>query len=272
MTGLGWRAMFIVLGLAGLVVTVAWFAIYRDVGERELSPAEHAYREVEDATGVARKVTFGEWRLLFASRTTWGMIMGFFGTVYLTWIYTAWLPNYLEMQRHMSIRNSGFAAAVPYLAGVIGALWGGWLVDWLMRRGVSAVNSRKYPMTASLLGMAVCTVIAAYVPSNAAAIGFISVALFLGYVSSSTAWAMASIAAPANYTGSLGAIQNFGGYIGGALAPTVTGFIVQGTGSFVPALLVGAAVGVIGAIGYSAVILRPITAADLGEVQTAIAH
>jgi MFS family permease len=272
MLGLGWRAMFIVLGLAGLVVTVAWFAIYRDVGERELSPDEHAYREVEDATGVARKVTFGEWRLLFASRTTCGMIMGFFGTVYLTWIYTAWLPNYLEMQRHMSIRNSGFAAAVPYLAGVIGALWGGWLVDWLMRRGVSAVNSRKYPMTASLLGMAVCTVIAAYVPSNAAAIGFISVALFLGYVSSSTAWAMASIAAPANYTGSLGAIQNFGGYIGGALAPTVTGFIVQGTGSFVPALLVGAAVGVIGAIGYSAVIQRPITAADLGEVQTAIAH
>jgi hypothetical protein len=40
----------------------------------------------------------------------------------------------------------------------------------------------------------------------------------------------------------------------------------------VPALLVGAAVGVIGAIGYSAVIQRPITAADLGEVQTAIAH
>lgn len=95
-----------------------------------------------------------------------------------------------------------------------------------MRRGVSAVNSRKYPMTASLLGMAICTVATTYVPSNAAAIGFISVALFLGYVSSSTAWAMASIAAPANYTGSLGAIQNFGGYIGGALAPMITGFIV----------------------------------------------
>ena len=120
--------------------------------------------------------------------------------------------------------------------------------------------------------MAACTIAAAYVPSNAAAIGFISAALFLGYVSSSTAWAMASIAAPANYTGSLGAIQNFGGYIGGALAPTITGFIVQGTGSFVPALLVGAAVGVIGAIGYSAVIQRPITAADLGEVPAALVH
>jgi hypothetical protein len=47
---------------------------------------------------------------------------------------------------------------------------------------------------------------------------------------------------------------------------------VQGTGSFVPALLVGAAIGVIGAIGYSVVIRRPITAADLGEVSSVLAH
>ncbi len=42
-------------------------------------------------------------------------------------------------------------------------------------------------------------------------------------------------------------MQNFGGYLGGALAPTVTGFIVQGTGSFVPAFLV---VAVVAAIAY----------------------
>jgi len=29
------------------------------------------------------------------------------------------------------------------------------------------------------------------------------------------------------------------GYVGGALAPTVTGYIAQFTGSFIPALLVG---------------------------------
>jgi cyanate permease len=46
----------------------------------------------------------------------------------------------------------------------------------------------------------------------------------------------------AHCTASLGSIQNFGGYLGGALAPTVTGFIVQATGTFVPALLVGAVI------------------------------
>jgi len=45
-------------------------------------------------------------------------------------------------------------------------------------------------------------------------------------------------------------MQNFGGYLGGALAPTVTGLIVQETGSFVPALVVGALIGVASAGSY----------------------
>jgi cyanate permease len=58
-------------------------------------------------------------------------------------------------------------------------------------------------------------------------------------------------------------MQNFGGYLGGALAPMITGFIVQGTGSFVPALLFSAAVGLVCAVGYVLIIRRPITAAEL---------
>ena len=48
-------------------------------------------------------MTFGEWKQLFRFRTTWGMIGGYFGTIYITWIYTAWLPGYLEIERHMSV-------------------------------------------------------------------------------------------------------------------------------------------------------------------------
>jgi cyanate permease len=191
------------------------------------------------------------------------MIIGFFGVVYLTWVYTAWLPGYLEMQRHMSIKSAGFATAVPFIAGVIGGLIGGWLTDWLMARGLSPINSRRYPMTVSLLGMAVCTVGAALVPSNMLAVALISAAMFLGYVASSSARAMASVAAPANTIASLGAMQNFGGYLGGALAPMVTGYIVQVTGSFVPALMTAAAIGVVCAVGYFAIIRRPITAGDI---------
>jgi MFS family permease len=264
MLQVGWRWMFGIMGLAGVAVAIAWILLYRDPAAMALTPEENIYRTGGDETGDAARVTFGEWRRLFGCATTWGMIIGFFGVVYLTWVYSAWLPGYLEMQRHMTIRSAGFASAVPFVAGVIGGLFGGWLTDWLMALGLSPINSRRYPMTISLLGMAACTVAAALVESNALAVALISAAMFLGYVASSSAWAMASVAAPANTTASLGAMQNFGGYLGGALAPTVTGFIVQASGSFVPALMSAAAIAVVCALLSVAIIRRPITATDLG--------
>ncbi|MDR3537546.1 MAG: MFS transporter, partial [Acetobacteraceae bacterium] len=194
--------------------------------------------------------------------TTWGMIFGFFGTIYVTWIYNAWLPGYLEMERHISISKTGWVAAIPFVFGVVGSIMGGRLVDWLVTLGVSPMNSRKYPMTVSLLLTAVFTAFAAVTPSNVIAVGCISASLFMLYVSSSTAWAMASVAAPPNCTASIGSMQNFGGYLGGALAPMVTGFIVQATGSFMPALLVGAAVAACSGIGYFFIVGEPIPAPD----------
>jgi len=55
--------------------------------------------------------------------------------------------------------------------------------------------------------------------------------------------------------------MNFGGYIGGALAPMTTGFIVQATGDFVPALIVGAGIGLASAAAYIFILPgRPISA------------
>jgi MFS family permease len=263
MLAVGWRWMFGIMGVAGVAVAIVWVLFYRDPSGLALTPEENTYRTAGDETGEAARVTFSEWRRLFGCSTTWGMIIGFFGVIYLTWVYSAWLPGYLEMQRHMTIRSAGFASTVPFVAGVIGGVFGGWLTDWLLALGLSPINSRRYPMAISLLGMAVCTVAAALVESNTLAVVLISAALFLGYVASSSAWAMASVAAPANTTASLGAVQNFGGYLGGALAPTVTGFIVQASGSFVPALMTAAGIGVVCAVLYAVITRRPITAADL---------
>ena len=63
------------------------------------------------------------WLLKF--RTTWGMFLGFFGVVYLSWMYATWLPGYLETQRHLSIATAGYLSAIPLGAGFLGALGGG---------------------------------------------------------------------------------------------------------------------------------------------------
>ena len=263
MLALGWRMMFVIMGVAGLVVAAVWYLIYRNPEELALTPQENTYRTQGDPPGQRTKVTFREWKLLLRFRTTRGMVFGYFGCIYLTWIYTAWLPGYLEIERHMSVKYTGWAAAIPFACGVVGGVLGGYIADILVRRGVAPVKSRKYPAAISLLGTAACTVAAAYVSSNALAIAFISVSLFLVYVTSTCAWALSSVAVPTNCTASVGAVQNFGGYLGGALAPTVTGLIVQKTGSFVPALVVGALIGTISAACYLFIVDQPITALDM---------
>jgi len=44
--------------------------------------------------------------------------------------------------------------------------------------------------------------------------------------------------------------MDFGGFIGGALTPLITGFVVQATGSFTPALLVAGAIALASAVAY----------------------
>lgn len=267
MIGFGWRWMFGIMGVVGLVVATTWFVLYRDPTEEHFTDEERHYLTEGEEPRSYAPVRLAEWLGLFRFRTTWGLVLGFFGVVYMGWLYLAWLPGYLEMQRHMSIPKTGFVAAIPFAFGVIGSIGGGWIADWLMRRGFSPINSRKIPVIAGLLGMVAFTVVAAETPSDVLAVAAISAALMFGASASGMSWALSSVAAPANCTASLGAIQNFGGYLGGALAPTVTGFIVQATGSFVPALLVSAAIGLFSALMYLVVIRgEPITTAELDGV------
>ncbi len=181
------------------------------------------------------------------------------------WLYQAWLPGYLELERHMSIPKTGWVASIPFACGVIGSVGGGWVADRLAAMGVSPVNSVKYPAVVGLMGMASFTLVAALIPSTFWAVVAISVALGFNGIAGGMCWALASVIAPRHCTASLGSIQNCGGYIGGALAPMITGFIVQDTGSFVPALLFSAGLGfVCGLIYLFMVPNRPIDVTAFG--------
>jgi MFS family permease len=254
----GWRWMFIIMGVVGVVVSVVWFVLYRDVSQVSHSAEETAYlNQGEEET--PRRVTFAEWRRLFAYRATWGMMLGFFGEVYIGWVYAAWLPGYLEIQHHMSIGKTGFVAAIPFVFGVFGSIIGGSAADRLVRRGWAPITAYKVPIVSGLVAMATFTLLAAQMTDVTAAMVCITVAVFFNGICGSTCWGLASVTAPRHLTGSLGSIQNSGGYVGGALAPTVTGFVVQATGSFVPALLVAAAIGYVGALSYLLIVPnRPI--------------
>jgi MFS family permease len=260
MLTLSWRWMFFLVGAAGVMLAVVWLTVHRDPSEIRLTADEIRYLTEGDENTTSRPPSFAEWKKLFAHRTTWGMIAGFFGTIYTLWLYTSWLPYYLEHERHMSVARVGVVAAIPYFFGCVGAVVGGWLCDFLTRRGWTPMGGRKLLMSSALLGIALCTVGTVLAASNTIALTLISVSLFLIYIASSAAWATVPVAAPSQYTASLGSMQNFGGYLGGALAPTVTGFIVARTGGFSPALLLSAGVTLCSAIAYLLFVGQPIHA------------
>ncbi|MBY4770554.1 MFS transporter [Burkholderia ambifaria] len=253
-----WRWAFVATGALGLVVAVIWFALYRDPARVQLTASERAYLDADAQTAIAMpKLTFADWRSLFSHGTTWGMLIGFFGSVYLNWVYLTWLPGYLTMERHMSLIRTGFAASVPFLCGFVGSLVAGWLSDVVTRRSRSPVVSRRNAVVVAMLGMVAFTIPAALVQSNTVALACISVVIFLANAASACSWALATAAAPPSRIASLGAIQNFGGFIGGALAPILTGVIAQ-KWSFVPALLTAAAIAFAGAMAYLLLVRKPI--------------
>ncbi len=259
MLAFGWRGMFIIMGVLGVLAAIAWYIAYRDRRETTLTPEEIDYLEGDGVKSDDRQMTGAEWRGLFKERTAWGLIFGFMGVIYMVWLYLTWLPSYLSDERGLTLAKVGWIAAIPYIFGTLGQLDSGVIADKLLAMGQTPINSRKWPICIGLVFAAAFTIPAAYTPSLFLAMTYISTAMFFINLASGGSWALVSVAAPRRLVASLGSLQNFGGYLGGSVAPILTGVIVDRTGSFVNALLVAAAVAVAGALFYLFVVKDPIT-------------
>lgn len=263
MLTLGWRGMFIAMGVVGIAISIGWYAIYRNRNSLSLDTADVAYlTEGQAAEGVPRHLTWPEWRRLFTMRTTWGMVLGNIGIIYMVWLYLAWLPAYFEHERHLSVARTGWIVSVPYIFGTIGVLLSGHVADRLLRRGLAPLASRKWPLCIGLLGGAAFTIPAAYTPSTTLAVVYICAAMFFVQMASGSAWALVTVVAPRHQVASLSSIQNFGGYLGGSLAPLVTGIVIDRTHSFVQALLISAGVAAAAAVIYLVLVKKPIQTTD----------
>jgi MFS family permease len=172
----------------------------------------------------------------------------------------------------MSIRSTGYVAAIPFALSILGAAGGGWSADRLMTAGFSAVNSRKIPLVTGVTGAALFTICAAEASSNVMAVTCVTLAMVFGSLCAGLFWALASVIAPPNSTASAGSLANFGGYLGGALTPMVTGFIVQATGSFTSALLLGGGIGLLSALCYLLLIRDQPIMAELHGAENAVCH
>jgi MFS transporter, ACS family, D-galactonate transporter len=242
---LGWPAVFYCIGGASLLLTVAWFGWYPDKRIGRQSAGTGSIHSSQETT--RQRIS---WLSLLRRRSTWGIALGQMGYLYAYFFFVSWLPEYLVLERKMTLLQSGIASALPFWAGVLGTLGGGWLGDYLMRRGLTATVSRKSIIGAGLTASTVLVVAAAYVEQSWLAVTLLTLCVGSLRLTTGSVNSLPIDLAPPAAVASLTSIQNLVGSVGGLLAPIVTGRIVNATGSFVISLVVAGGMALFGAISY----------------------
>lgn len=250
---MSWQGMYLVVGAIGVVVALVWWKIYRDPTiqeEAEIKGADWvAAREAEKADAAAHPQA--SWFSLLRQPTTWFMILGAFGLFYTIWVYLTWLPSYLQTSRGFSLKEIGWVASLPFIAGILGVLTGGWISSRLVARGLRTLTARKIPIVVGAVLAAASVLPVAWIESTPVVVALLTLGYFFAQVPIGVIWTLAADVAAPHQVASLGAIQNFGGFVGAAVAPVVTGIILNNTGgNYTLVFLVGGILLLVGAASY----------------------
>jgi sugar phosphate permease len=266
----GWRAGFIVTAVLSFGYFVIFWLFYRDPSEdAKLSDAERDYirKGGGNREGVAAGSSGAMLGYLLRLRKIWGLTIGFSAYGYSISLFTTWLPAYLVQTMHLDIIKSATFTMIPWsCATVTDLLVGGWLIDFLIKRGHDATVVRK---TILLCGMVVGLSVfgAVYTTDPFWALLWITISLCGLAASAPAGWSIPSLIAPRGGNGTLGGIMNFLNNIMGVVAPIVTGFIVLKTGTFSSAFVVAGVVLVVGIFFYVFVLGRIEPVTDLVELR-----
>ena len=252
MVHLGWRGMFILTGVLGLLLAVCWFKFYKSKAQYMAETGRAEPVPVQQAKGP--KVP---WTSLFKDRNTWGAFLGFMGVIYMIWLNLTWLPGYFEREHGLDLYRTAWVVSLAYLFGALGTIVAGKCCDRLVARGMRVLASRKLMVILGLLGGALFTLIVAFTTNVVACVVLLCLTMFFINISSATAWMIVNTIVPSERVASFGSIQNFGGYLAGSIAPILTGFSVQQSGSFSSAFVISAVVAACSAFAYFALLKEP---------------
>jgi len=251
MSQLGWRPVFLICGVIGLIWSAWWGWSYRNLPEEHglVNRAELERIRGVDANGAIKpppveKQTNVPWATLVRSPNMWAIMCAYFTYVYCLWIFLSWLPSYLIEVRHFTLIKVGLFASLPLFAGVIGDTVGGLATDWLLKKTGSAKIGRRVVAIVGLLGCAVCIVPAALTEDAYAAVYCLTASMFFLEFTIGPSWAV-PMDTGGKYSGTVSGMMNMAGNFGGAISPIVFGFLAQG-GNWQAPFIVAAALLVAG--------------------------
>jgi MFS transporter, ACS family, glucarate transporter len=234
MINFGWRMPFFLFGLLGVAWAATWYWYYRDrpAEHRSVNAAElQIIRQPQGASVISLRSV--PWRTILKNRTVWMLAMMYFCYGYSIDIYLDWFPKYLYDARGLNLKQMGFYASLPFVAGAAGNLLGGWLSDrWASRTG----NLRAARRGIGVLGFLIAAgsiLPATFASHTTASVLFSCVAVFGLELTVGVSWAI-PLDIGGDYAGSIAAIMNTFGNLGSAISPALLGYLLGSYGWNVP--------------------------------------
>jgi ACS family hexuronate transporter-like MFS transporter len=246
-TAYGWRPTFIITGALGFIWLAVWLICFQ-------IPSKHPWiTEAERAhilDGASPTPKGPEWRpgwgQLLRYRQTWSVVMGRFITDPIWWLYIFWLPSYLQEARGFSLQQVGMSAWLPFLAGGIGALSGGYASGALISRGWTVDRARKAVMIFGAM-LTPAGILAMRATDPYAALGWMAVVLFGFQVWVNNLQTLPSDFFPSSAVGSVFGLGGLAAAVASVLFNWGTGRVVDAFG-YTPVFLTAAVLGPLGLV------------------------
>lgn len=214
---LGWRSMFRIVGLGGLVWLLPWIWL-----------AEEGVRSPKHQAGTRPPVTLA---VLLKSRVIWGTLVGTFCYNYFLFFSLTWLPAYFVERRNLSLNSMGIYTMMSFVGAGLVAIASGAAADWWIARGADAAATRRWFTIAGLLA-ASTEVIGAMSQSNDVAVFFALFSMAGLGLATPNYWALTQTLVPRAAAGRVAGVQNTALNLAGIVAPILTGWLKQVSGSY----------------------------------------
>ena len=213
-----WRLMFLLIGLVGLVWLAPWLLMVR--------------KDMPSGAAGKKRAAALPMSAILSSPVVWGTIVINFCYNYFVFYCMTWMPAYLVEKRHLSLSKMGAFQFFSFMGIAIVALVSGWVADRMIARGGDPVRVRK--------GFVIAGFAIAATELFGASATSLNMALFWALVSlSGIGLATANHLAlcrmtliPPGAAGMVAGIQNVSTSLAGIVAPIISGWLLQSTGSY----------------------------------------
>jgi len=218
----GWQAMFVILGLGGLIWLIPWTILVTDV-----KPTARQVTQTKEEASA--EVPF---RKVILSPVVLGSIIVDFSYMYFVFFCITWMPAYFVEARHLSLSKMGLYTFFSFAGMAIVAMAAGWAADRLIVHGWNAVAVRKGFVIAGF-SFACTELIGAQSSSVDAALFWAVISLSgLGLASANSLALTRGTLIPAWAVGRVTGVQNFFASAAGIVGPILTGWLKEIGGSY----------------------------------------